>query len=234
MNLEFNKIFAAILVAGITAGTASFVSEIVMHPHHAEEDAVPIEGVESSGGPIATGPTGPEPILELIATADLARGEKLTKACIACHSFEKGGPNKTGPNLWGIVRSHKAHLDGYAYSDALLSMEGNWNYVSLNKFLYKPKDYISGTKMNYIGLKKPEDRAAVIAWLRTMADAPAALPSDSEIAAEKAELAPEPPEEEENTEPDMEAETTEASEEETPADEAEAEAEQSTQEPEAH
>ncbi len=194
MNLEFNKIFAAILVAGITAGTASFVSEVVMHPHHMDEDAVPIEGVESSGGAIDSGPTGPEPVLHLIAEADLARGEKLSKACTACHSFEKGGPNKTGPNLWGIVGAHKAHLDGFAYSDAMMAAEGNWNYASLNKFLYKPKDYVPGTKMNYIGLKKPEDRAAMIAWLRTLAASHAALPSDSAIAAEQAELAP--PEEE--------------------------------------
>jgi cytochrome c len=197
MNLEFNKIFAAILVAGITGGTAAFISEIVMHPHHLEEDAVPIEGVESVGGGAAAGPTGPEPILDLIAMADAARGEKLSKACTACHSFDKGGAAKIGPNLWEIVGADKAHSAGFAYSDALSGMEGNWSYASLNKFLYKPKDYIPGTKMNYLGIKDPEDRAAMIAWLRTLAASPATLPSDAEIAAEQAELGVEEETEEE-------------------------------------
>jgi cytochrome c len=194
MNLEFNKIFAALLVAGIAASSASFVSEQIMHPHELEADAVPIEGVESVAGAISSGPDLPEPIMHLIATADVARGEKLSKACAACHSFDKGGANRIGPNLWGAAGNSKGVHAGFSYSDALLEKGGSWSYDSLNRFLYKPKDYISGTKMNYIGLKKPEDRAAMIAWLRTLSDSPMGLPSETQIAAERAELAPEPEE----------------------------------------
>jgi cytochrome c len=169
---------------------AGFVAEVLVHPHELEEDAVSIDGGAVETAAIA-GPTGPEPILHLIAGADVARGEKLSKACAACHSFDQGGPNKVGPNLWGIVNAAKAHLDSFAYSEAMETFGGSWNYASLNKFLYKPKDYIPGTKMNYVGIKKPEDRAAMVAWLRTLAGSPAALPSEGDIAAEKAELAPE-------------------------------------------
>ena len=191
MNLEFNKIFAALLVAGITAGSASFVARKVIHPHDLEQDAVPIEGVEVAAGAVDSGPKGPEPVLHLIAMADVARGEKLSKACAACHSFDKGGPNRVGPNLWNTMGASKAHIPSFAYSDAMANFPGEWGYAEMNKFMYKPKDYIPGTKMNYIGLKKPEDRAAMIAWLRTLADSPIPLPTEAQIAAEKAELTPE-------------------------------------------
>lgn len=190
-DLENNKIFAAILIAGITAMLSGFIAHKLVHPEKLSEDAVAIEG----GAVVASAsakPTGPEPIMHLLATADVARGEKLSKACAACHSFDNGGVNKVGPNLWATVDAKKGHVDGFAYSSALLEKGGVWNYDSLNKFLWKPKSYISGTKMNYLGLKKPADRAAMIAWLRTLDGSPAPLPSAAMIAAEKAELAPEP------------------------------------------
>lgn len=188
---QSNKIFAALLIAGITAYLSAFVADLLISPEKLSEDAVPVEGGEVSAGPIA-GPSGPEPILHLIASADVAKGETLSRACAACHSFDNGGPDKVGPNLYGIIGSSFAHKDGFAYSDAMQNMEGSWGYAELNKFLYKPKAYVEGTKMNYIGMKNPEDRAAMVAWLRTLGSSSVALPSESEIAAEKAELAPEP------------------------------------------
>jgi cytochrome c len=191
-SFEFNKIFAAILVAGIVAYLAAFVGNHVIVPEKLEKNAVEVEGGPVDGGGAAAGPKGPEPIMHLLAAADVAQGEKLSKACAACHSFDNGGPNKVGPNLWNVVNIKKGAHAGFAYSDALMAKGGTWSYDSLNKFLYKPKAYIDGTAMNYVGLKKPEDRAAIIAWLRTIAPSPAALPSEAEMAAEKAELAPEP------------------------------------------
>ncbi len=191
-SFEFNKIFAAVLVAGITAMLAGFVANKIIHPHELEEDVVFVEGAEIVGGTIKEAVA--EPILHLIATADVAKGQKLSKACAACHSFDKGGPNKVGPGLWNVVGADKGTHAGFSYSDAMGEMAGDWNYLSLNKFLWKPKKYMPGTKMNYIGLRKPDDRAAMVAWLRTLADSPAPLPSDADIEAEKAELAP--PEEE--------------------------------------
>jgi cytochrome c len=188
---QSNKIFAALLIAGITAYLAAFVADKLVHPEELSENAVQIEGGEVAGGTVS-GPTGPEPIMHLIASADVAKGETLSRACAACHSFDNGGPDKVGPNLYGIVGASYAHVSGFAYSDALQNMDGDWGYDSLNKFLYKPKSYVEGTKMNYIGMKSPEDRAAIIAWLRTLGSTSVALPSEGQIAAEKAELAPEP------------------------------------------
>ena len=190
-GMEFNKIFAAVLVAGIVAMLGGFVAKQVIHPHKLEKEAFTIEAMEESAGGGAAGPTGPQPILALIEAADAAKGEKIAKACAACHTFTKGGPAGVGPNLYGVVGGPKDHMAGFAYSGALLEVGGNtWTYAELNKFLYKPKAYAKNTKMSYAGLKKPEDRAALIAWLRTQADSPKALPSAAEISAEEAELAP--------------------------------------------
>ncbi|MCI5059677.1 MAG: cytochrome c family protein [Alphaproteobacteria bacterium] len=189
-GMEFNKIFAAILVAGIAAMMAGFVAEKLTKPHKLKENAYPIEGVEVAGG----GPKKEklaEPVLALLAQADIARGQKVSKACAACHTFDKGGANGVGPNLWNLVGGKKQSVAGFSYSGVLNAQGGDvWSYAALNKFLWKPKKYAPGTKMNYVGLKKPEDRAAMIAWLRTLADSPKPLPSASQIAAEEAELAP--------------------------------------------
>jgi len=190
-EMEKNKIFAAILVAGITAMLAGFVADKLSHPKKLKENAFKIEGVEEAGATGVKKEKLPEPILAMLATADIERGKKLSKACAACHSFDKGGNNGVGPNLWGVVNANKQSVSGFAYSGALnANGQNKWTYESLNKFLWKPKKYAPGTKMNYLGLKKPADRAAMIAWLRTLSASPAALPSATRIAAEEAELAP--------------------------------------------
>jgi cytochrome c len=174
----FNKIFMAILTATLVALFAGFFSRKLMHPAYPTERAYKVEVQGGSAAPTDTpaAPAEPEPVTPLLAAADPAAGQKLAKACTACHSFEKGGPNKVGPNLWGIVNNKHAHAEGFAYSDAMKSQEGPWDYEHLNKFLTNPKVTIPGTKMNFAGLKKVEDRAAVIAYLRTLADSPAPLP----------------------------------------------------------
>ncbi len=167
MSMEFNKILAALLCAGIIAMLGSFVAHKLYHPHHLEKDAFEIVAAEGGGGgPAATEQTEPEPID--VAGADIAKGEKLAKVCASCHSFESGGPNKVGPNLFAVVGGVHAHKDDFAYSDAMKAEHGKkWDYDALNKFLWSPKKAIPGTKMTFLGIKKPEDRAAVIKWLET-------------------------------------------------------------------
>ncbi len=196
-DLELNKIFAAILVAGIIAMFSGFIAELAISDHDLEKDAIAIEGIESVAGAGGVEPMA-EPILALIAEADIERGQKISKVCAACHTFTKGGANGVGPNLWNTVGNKKEHNAGFAYSGAL-SENGaaTWTYLDLNKYLWKPKKYAPGTKMNFIGLKKPEDRAAVVAYLRTLADSPKGVPSDAEIATEATELTPPEPEVEE-------------------------------------
>jgi len=162
----------------------------VGQPHAGADNAYKVEGVadNAGGGPVVVAKA--EPVLALLANADIAKGEQSAKVCATCHSFVKGGANAIGPGLWDVVNHDKGAHAGFAYSDALKNMDGTWSYASLNKFLWKPKAYVEGTKMNFVGLKKPEDRANVIAYLRTLSDSPAGLPSAAQIDAENAELAP--------------------------------------------
>jgi len=153
-----------------------------------------------------------EPVAPLLASADLANGEKLSKACAACHSFDKGGPNKVGPNLWNIVGAKHAHAEGFAYSDAIAAMADKpWSYEELNAFLAAPKVYAPGTKMGYAGMKKVEDRADLIAWLRSLSDSPQPLPSAADLAsATEAASAEAPASTEAQPTETQEAETQEA------------------------
>lgn len=184
-GMEFNKLFAAILVAGILAMLSGFVSKKIVHVEDPVENAFKIQVAEAAEGAGAAVEAVAEPILALLATADVAKGQSVAKVCAACHTFNKGEPSRVGPNLYGIVGSKHAHMEGFAYSDAMKALhDKSWTYADLNAFLWNPKKHIAGTKMVFAGMKKPEDRAAVIAYLRSLADSPAALPTEAEIAAE--------------------------------------------------
>lgn len=120
------------------------------------------------------------PIAQLLQTADAKAGETIFKKCQACHSGEKGGPNKVGPDLWGIIDRPVAEHEGFAYSAGIktFSKDGaeKWTYDHLYHFVAAPKKFISGTAMGFAGLPKEKDRADLIAYLRTLADTPVPLP----------------------------------------------------------
>jgi cytochrome c len=118
----------------------------------------------------------PQPIEVLLASSSPERGEASAKPCIACHSFEKGGPNKVGPNLWNVVGRPKASAPGFNYSAAMKAKGGNWTFDELNKFLANPKGYVPGTAMTFAGLPRDTQRADVINYLHKLADKPIDLP----------------------------------------------------------
>lgn len=186
-SLETNKIVGAVLVAGMALLVSGIIADKLVEPKasHGAVAALPEgEGGETSQPePAAT----LEPVSGLLASADVAAGATVFKKCATCHTVEKGGAAKVGPNLWNIVGGKHAHMEGFAYSDAMKALaDKEWNYEDLNAFLAAPKTHIPGTKMTFPGLKKVEDRAAVIAYLRTMADSPAPLPDQAAIDAANA------------------------------------------------
>lgn len=186
-SLEGNKILAGILAAGLLAMATGKIADSLVHPGQLEENVYQIQLPDgmATGAPADRGPAPVEPVLPLLAEADLAAGEAEARKCAACHTFDQGGANKVGPNLYNVVAQPKANNPGFNYSGALKSFEdpNTWTYESLSKFLLKPTDYIKGTKMNFAGLKKAGDRANLIAYLRSLSDSPAPLPTPEEAKA---------------------------------------------------
>jgi cytochrome c len=173
----WNKVFMAVLTAVLIAMLTGFISNQLVHPHRLAKNVmeVPVEA-PAAAGPAEAAPAAPEPVAPLLASADVAHGQTVAKQCAACHTFEQGGPNKVGPNLWEVVNRKQGGHEGFSYSAAISGKGGNWDYEALNHFLTKPSAYAPGTKMTFAGLKKLQDRADVIAYLRTLAASPAPLP----------------------------------------------------------
>ena len=215
-SFEFNKIAMAVLGVIFAIFCVSLLSEVIFHAETPEEPAYVLAEVDTSGEGEAEEDSGPafEPIVPIMASADPGAGENVFKKCASCHTVEEGGANKVGPNLYNIVGDAIAARDGFSYSAALVAYgEGkNWDYENLNGFLWKPKTYVDGTAMGFVGLSDVEDRADVVAYLRTLSADPVPLPEPEAepAAAEETEAATEPASEE-GTEPA--AEETEPAEE---------------------
>lgn len=168
-GLEFNKVAAAVLMAGLIGMTTGKVADIFYTPEQAEKRGFSIEVVaDAEAGEAGAADAGPVMIADFMGAADAAAGEALVKKCVACHSFDKGGANKVGPALYGVAGRGKASHGGFAYSDALKGLGGSWDDQALSEFLTKPSKYAKGTKMAFAGIKKPEDRANLIAYLKTL------------------------------------------------------------------
>jgi cytochrome c len=175
MSFEANKIAGAILAAMILAMVSGIISNILVHPKLLETAAYAVAGGAENAASTATS-NAPEPVAPLLASADIAAGKEKSKLCITCHSFDKGGPNKIGPNLYAVVGDEIAHDRGnFSFSAVLKAKGGAWTVDSLNQWLWKPQSFAKGTKMTFIGLPKAQDRANVIAYLNSLSDSPKPL-----------------------------------------------------------
>jgi cytochrome c len=173
MDDRFNTIAGWVLFAGIIALGGSIVAGEALHSERPETMGYPIEGVVEEG---ASGAEAEKPIEFYLASADPAKGEQVFKKCAACHNADKGGANQLGPNLWGVLGEPVGKGRGFAFSEALSSKGGNWNWDNLSEWLKSPKAFAPGTKMTFAGLGKPEDRADVIAFLNQHSDSPLPMP----------------------------------------------------------
>jgi cytochrome c len=168
-GLDPNKIFAAVLAACLVAAFSGFISRELIEVEYPKEKGFAVAVTEEvAPGAEAAKPKEAEPIDDLMKTASVEDGQKLSRACAACHSFEQGGPNRVGPDLFGVVGRGVASHEGFAYSDALKAKGGSWTVAELNKWLFNPKADVPGTKMVFAGLSKPQDRANLIAFLQSL------------------------------------------------------------------
>ena len=188
-RFDSNTLFMGILTVAFAIFSVSLLADGIYHTE-VEEFGYPIEVVDAA-------PTGGgeeeatvEPVLPLLASADVSAGESVFRKCSSCHSNDPSGANKTGPGLWEVVNRPIASHPGFGYSSSLTGHAAEapgWTYEELNGFLWKPKSWVPGTSMGFAGLSSVQDRANVIAYLRTLSESEAPLPTEEEIAALTAE-----------------------------------------------
>ena len=177
-SFEINKILGAILGTCLVLLVTSFSAGAIFSPVMPEKPGYEIAVKEEApaGGKEAA-PAPSEPIEKLLQTASVEKGAASAKKCAACHSFDKGGPNRVGPNLYGIVGDKKGEGRGFNFSAAMKAKGGSWSYDDLNQFISNPKGFVPGTAMGFAGIPKDSERADVIDYLRTLADSPVPLPT---------------------------------------------------------
>jgi cytochrome c len=179
-SFELNKLIGAFLAVVFVVFSVSLASDTIFASHAPETPGFAIEVAEDTSGaggaPAEAGPS----IAELLQNANAEAGAGVFRACAACHTVDKGGANKVGPNLWDIVNRPIAGHEGFTYSAAMreFAQGGSvvWDYEHLSGFLQAPRSYISGTAMAFAGIRKPEQEADLIAYLRSLSDNPAPLP----------------------------------------------------------
>ena len=177
-SFEVNKIIAAVLLIALIVIGIGKISDIAFHVEKPERSAYKVEIQETNSISISN----TEKLMEkvdidaLLALGDISPGEKVFKKCAACHLVNKGGENKIGPALYGVLGRKVASKEDYKYSKAMASYDKNWTFEEMNGYLKKPQTYIKGTKMAFAGLRKEKDRASVILYLNQNSDNPIPLP----------------------------------------------------------
>lgn len=183
MNDRFNTIAGWVLFAGIVALGGSILSAELFKGHEIH-GGYPVAGAEVEGGEAAA---DDKPIEFYLASADAAKGEQVFKKCTACHNADQGGANALGPALYGVMGNPVGGHPGFAFTDALKSKGGTWDWKTMSEWLSSPKKFAPGTKMTFAGLSNPEDRANVMAFLNSRDSAPMPLPAAPPEAADTAD-----------------------------------------------
>jgi cytochrome c len=170
-SFEFNKIAGALLFSLLLILGVQNLASVLFTIEPANPASYPVEvadsGGQSGGDAGAVVEEGPS-LATLLASADVGKGAKVARKCAACHTVEQGGANGTGPALFGIMGRPIGQTAGFSYSDGMAGLGGEWSFDRMNSFLEKPSKYIPDTKMSFIGIRKPGDRANLLAYLNTL------------------------------------------------------------------
>ena len=166
-------VFAVVLIVGINK-----IADVIFFVEKPENSAYQVANVDTSNTTVSTTDSksiSDGNIMALFASTSADDGAKVFKKCAACHSVNKGGANKIGPGLWGVIGRKAGSISDYKYSKAMAAHGKNWSFEEMNGFLIKPKDWIKRTKMSFVGLKNAKDRAAVILYMNENTDSPLPL-----------------------------------------------------------
>jgi len=174
-----NKIIASIILALVLILGINKITDVIFYVEKPEKSAYQVTSVTTVASTTSDEESSANSesgnIMALFASTNAAEGAKIFKKCAACHSITEGGANKIGPALWGVLGRPAGSVPGYKYSKAMAAHGKNWSFEEMNGFLIKPKDWIKGTKMSFAGLKKAEDRAAVILYMNENTNSPLPL-----------------------------------------------------------
>ena len=179
-SFEWNKVFGAILSCAFVVMGLTFIADSIFAAHPPKNEGYALEGsTETYTATTAKADIKAESANEMMEDMELAHGAKIAKKCTACHTFEPNGKSKVGPALYDIVNRPVANIADFKYSKAMREFaQGKiWDYDQLNEFVFKPKNLVKGTSMGFAGVKKVEDRAALLLYLRSLSDNPAPLPN---------------------------------------------------------
>ena len=171
-SFEINKIVAAVLMVALLVIGVSKLSNVIFYVEKPSKAAYEVEAPTAKTVSAESSSSGSFNIKDFLALGSIEHGKKVFKKCSACHVVAKGGKNKIGPVLYGVLGKKSASISDYKYSKALIAYNKVWSYEEMNGFLIKPTAHIKGTKMAFAGLKNEKDRASVILYMNSQSDSP--------------------------------------------------------------